>query len=71
VPGGSYGMDVWHERVLPETLNSLKRRLVISAASNSLGIIHLTEQRNISQAHKNKYGRDYDPSTKSPVYIRP
>jgi plastocyanin len=72
VPAGSYDMEVWHERVLPETLNSLKRRMVISAISNSLGILHLTEQRNFSQPHKNKYGRDYDnPAPNTPVYTRP
>ncbi len=72
VPAGSYDMEVWHERVLPESLNGLKRRLVISAASNSLGVIHLTEQRNISQLHKNKYGRDYDnASPNAGVYTRP
>jgi plastocyanin len=71
VPTGSYDMEAWHERVLPETLNSLKRRLMISTVSSSLGIIHLTEQRNISLPHKNKYGRDYDnPSPNAPGYTR-
>src|SRR5207302_3747424 len=60
VPAGMYDMEVWHERVLPESLDNLKRRIAVSAASNSFGILHLTEQRKFSQLHKNKYGQDYD-----------
>ncbi|HYR41596.1 MAG TPA: hypothetical protein VER98_01120 [Terriglobia bacterium] len=72
VPAGTYDLEVWHERALPESLNSLKRRIAVSAISNSLGILHLTEQRNFSQLHKNKYGRDYDnPIPNAPVYTLP
>jgi plastocyanin len=72
VPPGSYDLELWHERVLPETLSNLRRRIVVSAASNSLGILHLTEQRNLSQLHKNKYGQDYEPTIpNAPVYTRP
>jgi len=63
---------VWHERVLPENLDSMKRRVQISANSNSLGVIHLITQRSLLASHKNKYGRDYDnPTPNAPVYIRP
>jgi len=72
VPAGIYEMQVWHERVLPENLVSLKRRDEISASNNSLGVLHLVEQRNFSQAHKNKYGRDYDnPTPNAPPYLSP
>jgi len=72
VSPGMYDMEVWHERVLPEILSSAKRRLEISSAANSLGTIHLPEKRNLSQTHKNKYGRDYDSTTPNvPVYTRP
>jgi len=72
VPAGMYDMEVWHERVLPESLNNLKRRIVVSANSNSFGVLHLTEQRSFSQLHKNKYGRDYEiPVPNAPVYTRP
>jgi plastocyanin len=72
VPAGMYDLEVWHERVLAENLESLKRIVQISAASNSLGVIRLISQRNLSPAHKNKYGRDYDnPTPNAPVYIRP
>jgi len=72
VPAGIYDMQVWHERVLPENLTTLKHRLQISASNNSFGVLHLMEQRNFSQAHKNKYGRDYDnPTPNAPVYAGP
>jgi plastocyanin len=72
VPAGMYDLAVWHERVLPENLDTVKRRVQISAAGNSLGTIHLISQRSLVQDHKNKYGRDYDnPTPNAPVYIRP
>jgi plastocyanin len=72
VPYGRYQMQVWHERVLPDTLNSLTRTIAISDQSGSLGVLHLPEQRNLSALHKNKYGQDYDnPTPGSPVYTRP
>jgi plastocyanin len=71
VPAGMYDLEVWHERVLPESLDSAKRRIQISAAGNSLGTIRLMSQRP-AQIHKNKYGRDYEnPTPNAPVYIRP
>jgi plastocyanin len=71
VPAGRYEMYVWHERVLPETLNSFTHSVVISDTSSSLGLIHLTEQRSLLQGHKNKYGRDYDPLPDSGTYPKP
>jgi plastocyanin len=72
MPAGIYDLAVWHERVLPENLDTVKRRVQIAANSNSLGLIHLISQRSLSQIHKNKYGRDYDnPNPNGPVYIRP
>jgi plastocyanin len=72
VPAGRYEMHVWHELALPETLNTLTRAILISEASHSLGVIHLVEQRNLSQSHKNKYGQDYNnPTPNAPGYIRP
>ena len=72
VPAGTYDLAVWHERVLPENLDNMKRRIQISTTSSSFGVLHLVSQRNPSQVHKNKYGRDYDnPTPNAPVYIRP
>jgi plastocyanin len=72
VPPGTYQLQVWHERVLPETLKRFARPVVISETSNSFGVINLPEQRNLIQAHKNKYGQDYpDPSPANPAYNKP
>jgi len=69
VPAGRYELHVWHERVLPETLNALTRLIIVSDTSNSLGTIRLTEQRSLS--HKNKYGHDYDPLPAGTAYPHP
>jgi len=72
VPPGRYELRVWHERVLPESLDTLTRAILISEASHSFGVLRLTEQRNTPQAHKNKYGQDYDNATPAvPVYPHP
>jgi plastocyanin len=72
VPLGRYELRVWHERALPESLDPLTHALLISEASRSFGVLRLTEQRNTSQAHKNKYGQDYDnPTPTLPVYPHP
>ncbi len=72
VPLGKYELRVWHERALPESLDTLTHAMLISEASHSFGVLRLTEQRNRSQAHKNKYGQDYDnPTPTVPVYPHP
>ena len=72
VPTGRYEMHVWHELALPETLNNLTRTIQISDTSHSFGVIHIAEQRNLSQNHKNKYGQDYNnPTPTTPGYIHP
>jgi plastocyanin len=72
VPLGRYELRVWHERALPESLDTLTHAILISDASHSFGVLRLTEQRNMSQAHKNKYGQDYDsPTPTVPVYPHP
>jgi plastocyanin len=72
VPPGRYELRVWRERVLPESLDTLTRTILISEASHSFGVLRLTEQRNTPQAHKNKYGQDYDNATPAvPVYPHP
>ena len=71
VPPGRYVIHVWHQSSLPETLNGLTREVAISQSEPSLGVIRVAETT-LLQNHKNKYGRDYDPSAPtSPVYQRP
>jgi len=69
VPPGQYRLRVWHERSLPEFLDSLTRGVTIAEDSASLGTIQLQEASGISIGHKNKYGRDYEPpAPPSPLY---
>ena len=72
VPLGRYQMQIWHERVLPETLSNLARTVSISVQTSSLGVVRLPKQRNLSSLHKNKYGQDYEtPTLSTPRYPRP
>lgn len=70
VPPGRYVMHVWDQSSLPETLSGLAREVTVSQSAPSLGVIRLT-QTTQPQAHKNKYGRDYDPPAPTiPAYKR-
>jgi plastocyanin len=72
VPLGRYELRVWHERALPESLDTFTHVILVSEASHSFGVLRLPEQRNTYQAHKNKYGQDYDnPTPAVPVYPHP
>ena len=71
VPPGRYMLHVWHQSSLPEELNGLAREVTVSQSDSSLGILRLT-RTGLSQTHKNKYGRDYDPpAPASPAYRHP
>lgn len=71
VPPGRYKMHVWDERSLPDVLARLTREVTVSEAQHALATVRIPET-DISLAHKNKYGRDYDkPVPSSPGYIQP
>ena len=71
VPSGRYVLHVWYQSSLPETLNGLTREVAVSQSEPSLGVIRVAEAT-LLQTHKNKYGRDYDPSAPAnPAYPRP
>jgi plastocyanin len=70
VPDGRYQMHVWYERGLPENLEGLNRRVVLSDSSRWLGSIRVLTNASFTPLHKNKYGQDYAPPT-TPAYIRP
>jgi plastocyanin len=70
VPSGKYTLRVWYEATPPETLKAITREVTVTEASSTLGVLRLTEA-NLSTAHKNLYGRDYDsPAPDSPAYER-
>ena len=68
---GRYQMHVFHSSVSPEALHAAEREITVSPGETSLGAFTLAES-NLELAHKNKYGRDYDPpDPDSPAYARP
>jgi len=71
VPPGRYLLQVWHEGTSPQSLNTLRREVVVTTGDNSLGVLRIPEDEQ-AVAHKNKYGRDYDePQPPSPAYPQP
>ena len=71
VPPGRYELQVFHPAAAPDTLRALTREITVAPGDTSLGAFTVNET-DIAQAHKNKYGRDYDrPDPDSPAYARP
>lgn len=71
VPPGRYQLQIFHTSVAPDALHALSREITVAAGDASLGTFTLTET-DVTVAHKNKYGRDYDrPDPASPAYARP
>ncbi|PYX49161.1 MAG: hypothetical protein DMG79_09560 [Acidobacteria bacterium] len=71
VPPGRYEVQVFHSSVAPEELRALSREITVAPGTTSIGSFTLTEN-DVTVAHKNKYGHDYDrPDPDSPAYARP
>jgi plastocyanin len=71
VPPGRYEVQVFHTAVTPDALRALDREITVAAGDTSLGTFALAES-DLTVAHRNKYGRDYDPpEPNSPAYARP
>lgn len=69
VPYGRYSVHVWSEGLGPETVQAVSREITIAENSTTLATIRVPAVNRQSLAHKNKYGRNYDPPTpESPVY---
>jgi plastocyanin len=68
VPPGRYDLQVFHSSVTPEALHALNREITVAPGDTAIGTLNLAES-DLSAAHKNKYGRDYDrPEPDSPAY---
>ena len=67
VPPGRYLLHVWHERASQEHLKGLTREITISPGRHVLDELRI-EQSETLVAHKNKYGRDYDPTDSQSAY---
>ena len=71
VPVGRYSMHLWYETALPESLKTLTREINVTESSSTLGVLQVTTER-AANAHKNKYGMDYEPPTpNTPGYNSP
>jgi plastocyanin len=64
VPPGRYELSVWADGASPETLETLKQSIAVSSQTASIAAIQVPVASAIS--HKNKYGRDYEPTAKAP-----
>ncbi len=68
---GRYQMHVFHSSVSPEALHAVEREITVTPGETFVGSFTLSES-SLEVAHKNKYGRDYDPpDPESPAYARP
>jgi plastocyanin len=71
VPTGRYTMHVWYETALPATLSAMSREITVTPESSTLGVLHIPAGLAIN-AHKNKYGMDYEPPVPdAPGYDHP
>jgi len=71
VPPGRYQLQMFHSGVAPDSLRALSREITVNEGETNLGSFTLSESE-VTAAHKNKYGRDYDrPEPDSPAYSRP
>lgn len=71
VPPGRYDLQIFHSAVPPDALRAARREITIGPNESTLGSFTLAES-DILLAHKNKYGRDYDPpEPDSPAYVHP
>ncbi len=61
VPPGAYNLHVFHERASEAALQSLSRRVLVTAQGLRLEPIVISEAGNVIAPHKNKYGADYAP----------
>ena len=67
VPPGRYMLHVWHERASQDYLKGLTREVTITTEHHTLDDLRI-EQTQTLLAHKNKYGRDYDPADSQGAY---
>jgi hypothetical protein len=64
-------MKVWYEGALPATLDALIREVNVTAETSTLGVLEIPPAVAVN-AHKNKYGMDYEPpAPNSPGYDHP
>jgi plastocyanin len=71
VAPGRYLIHVFHPSLSPEALKATEREITVTEHDTFLGNFSFAESV-LEHAHKNKYGREYDPpDPESPAYSRP
>jgi plastocyanin len=71
VAPGRYQVHVFHSSVSPDALQAAEHEITVGSGETFLGSLTLAES-DLELAHKNKYGREYDPpEPDSPAYARP
>lgn len=65
VPPGRYQLAFWALGATPEALDALTRTVTISSSSATIAPIDVPIT-DWTVAHKNKYGREYDPAATAP-----
>ncbi len=68
VPPGEYELSVFHERATEQELAGLVQRIVVSEPALRVPQTTVSEAGYLVAPHKNKYGRDYPPSSEDQVF---
>ena len=63
LPPGEYRFRVYHERATESTLQALTRRVVLNREDLALPPISISETGYVETSHKNKFGKDYPPTS--------
>ncbi|HEY3740563.1 MAG TPA: hypothetical protein VGL53_12000 [Bryobacteraceae bacterium] len=61
VPPGEYVLKIFHERATAASLAAAERPVLVTAESQVLPTISVSESGYLSIPHKDKYGHDYKP----------
>ncbi len=59
---GKYILHLWYEGMPPDKLEAETREVVVAERNSTVGALQLTATGPV-EAHRNKYGREYDPPT--------
>jgi len=68
IPSGEYVLHVWYERTKRDLLQALSHPVTVSSPRVSLPLIRIPELQELSASHKNKFGKDYDRTPRTPLY---
>lgn len=69
VPPGSYRLHVFHERATEQTLAALTRPIEVGEGPSQLTPVQVSESGYLELPHKNKFGKDYPPTSDSGGYL--